>query len=91
MKAVAEDNTGTFGWREIQIAVGDVSQDGAADWSDEIHQIVLNEGERLMDGEVREFPRLECYLFLNEDGRLVLNAGTPGNNKGRIWLTPKGS
>ena len=85
LKAVAEDNTGTIGWREIKIAVGDVSVNSETDWSEEIHQVIFNEGERLMDGEVREFPRLECYLFLNEDGRLVLNHGTPGNSKGRIW------
>jgi len=65
--------------------VGDVSENSMATWSDEIHQVILNEGERLMDGDVLEFPRLECYLYLNEDGRLELDGGTPGNSNGRIW------
>ena len=57
---MAEDITGTPGCLEIQITVGDVSKNSEATGSDEIHQIILNEGEWLMDKEVREFPRLEC-------------------------------
>ena len=85
LKAVAEDNTGTFGRREIKIIIGDVSGISVVNYNEEIHQVIFNDGERLMDGEVSEFPRLDCYLFLNEDGRLVLHAGSPGNNKGQIW------
>jgi hypothetical protein len=80
LEAVAEDNTGIFARQEIQIAVGDVSENSEATGSDEPHQVILNEGELLTDGDARQFPRLECYLFLNEDGRLVLNRGVPGRS-----------
>jgi len=86
LEAVAEDKTGTPGRREIQIAVGDVLENSVPNWSDEIHQVILNEGERLMDGDIREFPRLECYLTLDDDGRLSLFRGTPGTSEGRIWM-----
>lgn len=84
LKAVAEDNTGTFGWQEIQIAVGDVSHKTAKVWEDEIHQVILTEGERLMEGDVRNFPRLECDLKINEDGRLVLHGVIPGKSSNRV-------
>jgi len=87
LEAVAEDENGLRSHQEIQIAVGNVSQDSAANWRDEIHQVVLNEGERLMDGEVREFPRLECFFTLENDGRLALFRGTPGSREGLIWKT----
>jgi hypothetical protein len=87
LKAVAEDNTGTLGWQEIQITVGDVSDEGETNMDTEIYQVILNEGEQLTDKDVRIFPRLECYLILQEDGRLTLRNGTPGNSKGEIWHT----
>ncbi|MHC4595730.1 MAG: Ig-like domain-containing protein, partial [Planctomycetota bacterium] len=49
LEVVAEDKTGFRSHQEIQIAVGNVSQKSAANWRDEIHQVILNEGERLMD------------------------------------------
>lgn len=82
---MAEDNAGTIGRQEIRISLGDVSQSDVATRSDEIHQVILNEGEWFKDDEIRKFPRLECYLFLDEDGRLVLNRGTPGESHGMIW------
>ncbi len=85
LEAIAEDNNGISARQEIKIAVGDVPVTSSEDWREEIHQIVLNEGEHLGDKEFREFPRLECYLYLNDDGRLVLYNGTPGNPKERIW------
>jgi len=87
LEAVAEDKNGLCSHQEIQIAVGDVSQDRAANWRDEIHQVILNEGERLMNGNVREFPRLECFFSLEDDGRLALFAGTLGRREGLIWKT----
>jgi len=87
LKAVAEDNTGTLGWQEIQITVGDVSDKNESNMADEIYQVILNEGERLTDKDVRIFPRLECHLILQEDGRLTLSHGTPDNSKGEIWHT----
>ncbi|MCE2436059.1 MAG: hypothetical protein J4F29_24565, partial [Candidatus Latescibacteria bacterium] len=85
LEAVAEDKTGMFSQREIQIAVGDVSENSAADWRDEIHQVILDEGERLMVGDVRVFPRLECYLRMHDNGKLVLRRGAPGKSGDAIW------
>jgi hypothetical protein len=82
---MALDNNGISGRQEIRVAVGDVPYSSARDWREEIHQIILREGEYLGDKEVREFPRLECHLYLNDDGRLVLYGGTPDNPKARIW------
>ena len=87
LEAVAEDKTGVRSWREIQISVGDVSENSAADWRDEIHQVILNQGERLMVGDVRDFPRLECYLKMHDNGKLVLHGGTPDRTKDPIWLS----
>jgi len=87
LEAVAEDKNGFRVHQEIQIAVGDVSQNSAPNWRDEIHQVILNEGERLMDGDIREFPRLECFLTLEEDGRLALFRGAPRGRDGLIWKT----
>ncbi|MFC2115420.1 hypothetical protein ACFLTU_03040 [Bacteroidota bacterium] len=87
LKAVAEDNTGTLGWQEIQIIVGDVSDKSETNMDAEIYQVILNEGERLTDKDVRIFPRLECYLTLQKDGRLTLLNGTPDHSKGEIWHT----
>jgi hypothetical protein len=87
LEAVAEDRNGLRSHREIQIAVGDVSRNVEANWRNEFHQVMLNEGERLMDGEVREFPRLECFITLEEDGRLALFCGSPSGRDGLIWKT----
>lgn len=85
LEAVAEDTTGTFGRREIQIVVGDVSENHPTNWRDEIHQIILNEGERMMGGDVRDFPRLECHFTIDDDVRLMLNHGASGSSKGEVW------
>ncbi len=85
LEAVAEDKTGMFSQREIQIAVGDVSENSTADWRDEIHQVILNEGEKFMIGDVRVFPRLECYLKMHDNGKLVLRRGAPGKSGDAIW------
>ncbi|MHC4702871.1 MAG: Ig-like domain-containing protein, partial [Planctomycetota bacterium] len=87
LEVVAEDRTGVRSQQEIQIFVGNVSQNSAADRRDEIYQVILNEDERLMDGDVREFPRLECFLTLEGDGRLALFRGTPREREGLIWKT----
>jgi hypothetical protein len=68
--------------------VGDVSQSSMADWKDEIHQVILNEGELFLDSDVRKFPRLECFLSLRDDGRLILNHGTPDHQEATPYLTP---
>jgi hypothetical protein len=87
LEAVAEDKNGLRSHQEIQIFVGDVSQNITANWMDEIYQVILNEGDRIMDGDIRKFPRLECFLTLEEDGRLALFCGAPGRRKGLIWKT----
>ena len=97
--AVAVDKTGVSSRQQIQFTVGNVSERKAADWRDDIHQVVLNEGDRLMRGDVRDFPRLECKLSLDQNGILVLRrSGTPvdsgdaeeaaGDRRGgAIWRT----
>ena len=83
----AEDNAGVRNQQVIQIAVGNVSKYNAEDWRDKIHQVILNEGEQLMDGEIRDFPRLGCFLTLEKDGKLALVSGTPSIREGPIWNT----
>lgn len=87
LEAVAEDKNGLRRHQEIQITVGNVSQNSTADWRDEIHQVILNEGERLMEGDIHDFPRLECCLTLEEDERLSLFRGAPRGRNGLIWKT----
>jgi hypothetical protein len=87
LEAVAQDRNGLRSKQEIQIAVGNVSKNSKADWRDEIYQVILNEGERLSAGDVRKFPRLECYLTINEEGSLILLRGAPGKSNGFIWKT----
>ncbi len=85
LMAVAEDHTGTIGKREIQITIGSVSEDRAMDWQDEIHQVILEEGDIFTDEDVFEFPRLECFIRLRDDGRLILYDGSPENTRGMLW------
>jgi len=87
LEVQAVDNTGERNQQEIQIAVGNVSKDAKADWRNEIYQVILNEGEKLMLGDVREFPRLECFLTINAEGSLILLRGSPGKSNGFVWKT----
>ena len=85
LETVAEDKTGVIGRKVISFYVGDATEGDAADWREAIYKVILNEGESLGDKETVEFPRLECYMGLNDDGRLVLSNGSPKNRKGQIW------
>jgi len=85
--AEAVDKNGLHTSREINIVVGNTSHSTAGHWKDEIHQVILNEGEIFKGEDIRDFPRLECYLNLAEDGTLALIRGTPGNSEGEIWGT----
>jgi len=87
LEAVAVDKNGLRTSGEINIKVGNASRSRAGDWKNEIHQVILSEGETFSNGEARNFPRLECFLSLADDGSLSLNSGTPGNIEGRIWGT----
>ncbi|TWU31223.1 hypothetical protein [Novipirellula artificiosorum] len=71
---------------QLDATDGDVSQHSAVTKTDPIDQVILKEGERLMDEDVREFPRLECELKINEDGRLVLQGVLPGQSRSRILI-----
>jgi len=71
-EAVAKDKTGNTGRRETQITVSDVSENSSTTSKDELHQVVLNEGERLVAEYVGKFPRLQCKLKLEENGKLLL-------------------
>ena len=37
----------------------------------EIFEVILNEGERLTDKDVRIFPRLECYLVFQQHTTII--------------------
>ena len=87
LEAVAVDKNGLRTSEEIDIKVGNASQRRMGGWKDKIHQVILNEGETFCNGDTRNFPRLECFLNLADDGSLTLNSGTPGNSEGRIWGT----
>jgi hypothetical protein len=87
LEAVAEDKNGLRSHEEISFAVGNASPSMAGDWRDEVYQVIMEEGEILKDGENRDIPRLECFLTLEEDGRLLLFNGSPGNRNGIIWAT----
>ena len=87
LEAIAVDYTGVSGRQAIQITVGDVPNGRQVRWRDAIHQVVLAEGERLMEGGVREFPRLECYVELDEEGKLGIYRGAPGGGGEEIWGT----
>lgn len=85
LEAVAEDNTGTYGRKAIEITVGDVPTGSSSDWRNEIHQVFLEEDERLMGGSVVDFPRLECYFTIDDVGRMTLEAGSPGKSEEQLW------
>jgi hypothetical protein len=85
LEAIAEDNNGIISRKVIKVAVGGVPITDSEDWREEVHEVILEEGDYLGDKEVREFPRIECHLYLNDDGRLVLYEGTRGNAGARIW------
>ena len=87
LETVAEDANGFRSRRKIQIVVGDGSKRDATNWRDQIHQVILNEGELFEDGDIFDFPRLECFLTLEEDGRLALFGGAPSDRDGLIWKT----
>ena len=87
LEAVAVDKNGLSTSGELNVGVGNASQSLMGDWENEIHQVILNEGETFRNGDIRKFPRLECFLSLANDGSLALNHGSPGNSKGRIWGT----
>ena len=87
LEAVAVDKNGVRTSREIDIEVGNTSRRRKDAWKDDIHEVILNEGETFRNGDIREFPRLNCYLSLEDDGSIELNAGSPGNSEGEIWGT----
>jgi hypothetical protein len=87
LKAVAVDKTGTLGWREIEVVIGDISNNSSTNWRDEIHQVILNEGDVILDEDSIEFPRLECNLALNNDGRLVLYDRSSSKRKNEVWIS----
>jgi len=87
LEAVAVDKNGLRTYEEINIAVGNASHSSMRDWKDEIHQVILSEGEIIEDKDIRDFPCLNCYLSLGEDGTLALVNGTPSDSESRIWGT----
>ena len=86
-EAIAVDKNGLRTSGEIDVAVGNASFSNSGKWKNEIHAVILEEGETFSDGEIRDFPRLECFLTLGDDGALALMNGSPGNSIGSIWGT----
>ena len=73
LATVAIDKTGTRSHKEIQIRVGNVPKNASPDrWKNTIHQVILKDGDRMLPRQEIQFPRLECKLRLNGDGKLVL-------------------
>jgi hypothetical protein len=87
LEAVAVDQNGLRTSRKIDVQVGDVSRSRKDAWKDEIHAVILTEGEIFRNGDIREFPRLNCYLSLEDDGSIALNAGSSDKSGGEIWGT----
>jgi hypothetical protein len=87
LAAVAVDKNGFHTSEEINIYVGNASPSHVGSWKNKIHAVILNEEEIFTNEDIREFPRLNCYFRLEEDGSVALNAGTPGNPEGSIWGT----
>jgi hypothetical protein len=87
LEALAVDNTGISSRRLFQVFVGDASEDQKSNWRDDVYQVVLNEGERLMERDFRAFPRLECFVSLDDQGKLGIYRGSPGKKEGEIWGT----
>ncbi|TWU40650.1 Ig-like domain-containing protein [Novipirellula artificiosorum] len=81
LAAVAEDMTGVKARQEIQISVGDVAKNAEANWKDEIHQVLLKDGDRMMAGDRIDLPRLECKVMFNTSGKLVVI----DQNTGLLW------
>lgn len=87
LEALAVDKNGLSTSKEINVRVGNASPGDVDEWKDEIHAVILNEGDVFSEGDIREFPQLECFLELNEEGALALMKGTPGKGNGEIWGT----
>ena len=83
LKVTAKGKTKKGVQQEIQITVGDVS-DASAKSSDEIYRVILDKGDRLMGGEAHKFPRLECLLKLELNGKLMLRDEV----RGRLFEVP---
>jgi hypothetical protein len=79
LEVVVVDKTDVVRRKEITFTIGN-GQD-KENWREQIHRVILKEGESLGDKEVVDFPRLECSLGLNDDARLVLSH----YREGRIW------
>ena len=75
LEAVAVDNTGVTGRSVAYINVGNASEASKDVWRNEIHQVILDEGERMQSDENEEtrieLPRLECWIAFQEDGKCV--------------------
>jgi hypothetical protein len=83
LEAVAEDKHGLRTSDAIDIKVGNASENRKDAWKDQIHAVILNEGETFRNGDIRKFPRLNCNLILADDGALTLM----GVGEGRLWGT----
>lgn len=87
LEAVAEDVNGFRSKAEIQVVVGPGPLAPTDAWRNEIHQVILHEGETFEDGALFDFPRLRCFLTLEEDGRLTLFDGSPRDRAALLWAT----
>ena len=92
LEAVATDKNGLSTSAEINLQVGKASPDSKDDWKDDIHAVILNEGDVFTDEDERTFSRLECELTLENDGSIKLNGGnwkTNGRGNRPKWKTMK--
>jgi hypothetical protein len=75
LEAVAFDKTGVTGRQVTYINVGNASEESKDAWKDEIHVVLLNDGEQMKsdkkDQTKIKLPRLECWIAFQEDGKFV--------------------
>jgi hypothetical protein len=75
LEAVAVDKTGITGRQVTYINVGNASEARKDAWKDEIHIVLLNDGEQIKSDKKDEtkikLPRLECWMAFQEDGKFV--------------------
>ncbi|MFC2089454.1 Ig-like domain-containing protein [Bacteroidota bacterium] len=87
LEAEVADKNGLRSSAELSVVVGDVIPETKNAWKDEIYQVILNEGEKIWEGDVIEFPDLNCFLTISDEGAISLQKGTPKNKEGQIWGT----
>jgi hypothetical protein len=77
LEAVATDTTGVRSRQVAYVNVGNALENTKDAWKDEIHKVILQDGEQWKSDENDEtrieLPRLESWIALLDDGKLVFS------------------